>query len=299
MFKKTLLICFLALNLVTNAFSQSSSLEYQPVNFTTSFPILSDFASAVGGDRVKVYTLVESGLSVATFEATKKDHRKLVYAELIVLNGLGFEPWIDQMIKNPSVRGRILITGENLPSYINQNKIADPYAWMDIQNAISYVKIIRDGLIAVDPKYRKIYELNASHYIQELEKLNKRIVDMFSTLNSDSKKIIVSHNAYAYFAKAYGLNILTPKTTGNRKQMSSKEFSDFMDEIEKNKIRTFFIDPAGQNETANKIMEQARLKSSGILYSEDYAPNKKTPQSYIELMEYNAQTIFNALNQAK
>ena len=140
-----------------------------------SFSILGDMVKQVGGDRVDVVTLVGPDGDAHVYEPTPADAKNLASSQLLFVNGLGFEGWMDRLEKSSGFNGKTIVasTGVKPRTMVEEEggtpeTITDPHAWQDLGNGKLYVINIRDGLIAADPDGKAVYEANASKYLGEI-----------------------------------------------------------------------------------------------------------------------------------
>ena len=177
----------------------SSSDKVQVV--ASFYPIL-DFVKKVGGDRVEVSSLIPVGIEPHDYEPTIQQIQNAQTADMLVINGAGFE---EKWIKNINARS-VLDTsvGLNLTrSGLESDQSADPHIWLDPILAKQQVENIRDGLIKVDPANSAYYKENANRFISDLGILDKTIKSELSSC--EKKDFIAFHNAFSYFSKRYGL----------------------------------------------------------------------------------------------
>ena len=119
-----------------------------------SFSILGDMVRQVGGDRVEVTALVGPDGDAHVYEPTPADAKNLAAANILFVNGLGFEGWMDRLEKSSGFKGKVVVASTGVKSrqmVEEEEKITDPHAWQSLANGKLYVANIRDGLIAVDP----------------------------------------------------------------------------------------------------------------------------------------------------
>jgi zinc transport system substrate-binding protein len=185
-----------------------SSLYYQisntadKVRVVASFYPMLEFVKRVGGERVEVSSLIPVGIEPHDYEPTIQQVQDAQTANMLVINGAGFE---EKWIKNIKARS-VLDTsvGLNLTSSTQvSSKSVDPHIWLDPILAKQQVENIRDGLIKVDPANSAYYKENANRFISDLDSLDKTIKSELSSC--EKKDFIAFHNAFSYFSKRYGL----------------------------------------------------------------------------------------------
>lgn len=172
--------------------AQHVNQESHKTTIVASFYPLYEFASRVGGDRVDVSSLVAAGVEPHDWEPTPQDRLRVQSADMLVINGGGFESWADDL------EAKVVVdTSQGIDHGVN------PHLWLDPMFAKHQVEKIRDALVAADPVNADYYKGNANSFLVELDQL-----DVFIKLqlgDCEKSDFIAFHDAFAYFAKRYGL----------------------------------------------------------------------------------------------
>jgi len=177
-----------------------------------SFYPLYEFTKQVGQDKVNVSLLIPPGIEPHDWEPTINELQKMHEADLIVINGIGFESWVDDIdtvnsdvIIVDTSKGISIIDGDMIEDNSDQHdhSVGDPHIWLNPVMAKTQVQNIADALISIDPENEKFYRQNVKSYQDKLDALDAKIIDELSTCNKD---FIAFHNAFSYFAVEYGLN---------------------------------------------------------------------------------------------
>jgi zinc transport system substrate-binding protein len=190
----------------------SASSGTAELSAIVSFYPLYEFTKQVGQDKVNVSLLIPPGIEPHDWEPTVNELQKMHEADLIVINGIGFENWSDNVdTVNSDVvivdtsKGISLIIDDTLRKDTNHfdRSTADPHIWLNPVKAKTQVQNILDTLVLVDPENEKFYRQNAQSYQDKLDALDSKIRIELSSCNKD---FIAFHNAFSYFAMEYGLN---------------------------------------------------------------------------------------------
>ena len=196
---------------LTNRPGNSSSSRVQVL--ATFYPLL-DFAQNVGGDKVNVSLLVPETVDVHEFEPTPSSIAAVASANVLVYNGAGLEPWIQDVVTaagNPNlvqVDSSQNITLLPVPAeFQKNNQTIDPHIWLDPLNAKQQVYNILQGLIKADPADSQYFTQNANAYDAQLDNLNSLAIN--ATTNTATKVFVTFHEAFAYFAKQYNVTQLS------------------------------------------------------------------------------------------
>ena len=190
----------------------SASSGTAELSAIVSFYPLYEFTKQVGQDKVNVSLLIPPGIEPHDWEPTVNDLQKMHEADLIVINGIGFESWADDIdtvnsdvIIVDTSKGISLIIDDALRKDTNHfdRSTGDPHIWLNPVKAKTQVQNILDALVSIDPENEKFYRQNAQSYQDKLDTLDSKIRTELSTCNKD---FIAFHNAFSYFAVEYGLN---------------------------------------------------------------------------------------------
>jgi zinc transport system substrate-binding protein len=172
--------------------AQQGEQEPRKTTIVTSFYPLYEFASRVGGDRAEVLSLVPAGVEPHDWEPTPQDRLMVQSADMLVINGAGFESWAGDM------EAKVVVdTSQGI------DHGANPHIWLDPVIAKHQVEKIRDALVAADSANADYYKKNADGFLAELDQLDSFI--KLQLVDCKKSDFIAFHDAFAYFAERYGL----------------------------------------------------------------------------------------------
>jgi zinc/manganese transport system substrate-binding protein len=270
------------------------------LDVVASFSILGDVVSQVGGDRVHVSTLVGPDADAHVFQPSPNDAKAVAHANLIVVNGLGFEGWIDRLIRNANYKGRIVVasqgvTARHLPG--DDKDKTDPHAWQDPTNVAIYVRNIADGLSRLDPAGASIYQSNATHYLQALTEVDVWAGKQFAQIPPKKRIVITSHDAFGYFGAHYGIRFLAPQGISTESEASAMDVARLVRQIKLGRIRAVYM----ENMTNPALIEQLARETGVTLGAPLYADALSLPQgkapTYLDMMRYNVTQLLVGLRQ--
>jgi zinc transport system substrate-binding protein len=190
----------------------SASSGTAELSAIVSFYPLYEFTKQVGQDKVNISLLIPPGIEPHDWEPTVNELQKMHEADLIVINGIGFESWADDIdtinsdvIIVDTSKGISIIDGDIIEDNSNHHdrSAGDPHIWLNPVMAKTQVQNIADALISIDSDNEKFYRQNAKSYQDKLDALDAKIIDELSSCNKD---FISFHNAFSYFSVEYGLN---------------------------------------------------------------------------------------------
>ena len=261
--------------------------ETPRVNVIVSLAIFADFARQVGGDRVDVSTLVPAGADPHTYEPGPSRVAKLTKADLVIVNGLGLEAALEDVIEENTPSSAILVKlTEGLP-VIDKN----PHLWLDVQNAIAYVEHIRDALAEIDPVGADTYRANADGYLAELRALDEEVAAAIDSIPSDRRKLVTFHDAFPYLARRYGLEMVAVVVASPGKEPSAKDVANLVDAIAAEDVPAVFKEP----QLNARILELAADDAGVEVCTLHSAALDKKVNTYVKLMRFNAKELARCL----
>ena len=281
---------------------------FAAVDVVASFSILGDITQRVGGDRIKVHTLVGQNADAHVYQPTTTDAKTLARARLVVVNGLGFEGWIDRLIKSSGYRGsvvtassgiRTLARGESGDAHNHHDHAghSDPHAWQDLSNAARYVDNIRNALIDIDPEGKSNYQANADQFRQEIAALDAEVRQNFKKIPKDRLKVVTTHDAFGYFGQAYGIAFIAPVGVNTDAEPSAADIGRIIKQIRREKIPAVFMESISDSRLLERIRQESGARIGGTLYSDALSKTDGPAATYLEMMRHNARTLVETLNE--
>ena len=261
--------------------------ETPRVNVVVSLAIFADFARQVGGDRVDVSTLVPAGADPHTYEPGPSRVAKLTKADLVIVNGLGLEAALEDVVEENTSSSAILVElAEGLP-VIDKN----PHLWLDVLNAIAYVEHIRDALAEIDPAGADTYRANADGYLAELRTLDEEVAAAIDSIPPERRKLVTFHDAFPYLARRYGLEMVAVVVASPGKEPSAKDVANLVDAIAAEDVPAVFKEP----QLNARILELAADDAGVEVCTLHSAALDKKVNTYVKLMRFNAKELTRCL----
>jgi zinc/manganese transport system substrate-binding protein len=309
-FRKGFFRCFRPLILAALAAASailpaSAQQEATKLKVVTTFSILGDFAREVGGDRVDVTTLVGPNGDIHVYTPTPADAEAIKNARLVIVNGLGLEGWLPRLVKSSGSNATIVVaTHGTVPRKVAASEIlsrdrgagsVDPHAWQSVPNAETYVANIRDAMVAADPANAVAYTANASAYQARLEALDGEVRRALAPIPSNRRMVISTHDAFGYFAAAYGITFVAPEGVSTETEPSAQDIASIIAQIKKEKIPAVFLESTSDPRLMRQIASETGAKLGGTLYSDSLTGKNGAAPGYIEMVRHNVRTIASAL----
>ncbi|ANI12544.1 zinc/manganese transport system substrate-binding protein [Pseudomonas citronellolis] len=263
----------------------------------TSFSILADMTRAVGGEHIQLNNLVGPDSDAHTYETTPDDARAVRQAQLVVENGLGFEPWLDRLVKSTETRAQVIQASHGvIPRSLEEDgqTIPDPHAWNNLANADIYVDNIAKALEKLDPANAADYRRNAEAYLKQAHALLAYAKDKLGNLPADRRTLVTSHDAFGYLGQAYGLKLLAPQGLSTEREASATEVAELIRQIREQHIRAVFVENIKDPRLMQQIAEESGAKIGGTLHSDALA-SEGPASTYLGLYRSNVDTLYQAL----
>jgi zinc/manganese transport system substrate-binding protein len=286
--------CF-RLWLVFLALAASSPLYAQDrLNVVASFSIPGDFVRNVGGDRISVTTLVGPEGDVHVYTPSPADARKIADAKLLVINGLGLEGWLPRLLQASGSKAPIITVTKGIaPLKIGVD--ADPHAWQSVANARVYVANIRDALASVDPADAEVFRSQAQTYLGKLDALDREVREAVAKIPPSRRKVISTHDAFGYFASAYGIEFIAPVGVSTESEASARDIAKIITQIKTQRIPAVFLENISDPRLIRRIAAETGARVGGTLYSDSLTGEKGDAPTYIDMVRHNIRALTSAL----
>ena len=264
------------------------------VNVVASFSILGDLVKNVGGDRVNVVTLVGPNGDVHVYDPAPSDAKTIAGAKLLVINGLGLEGWLPRLLQSSGNKAPIITATKGIAT-LKIGSDADPHAWQSVADAKIYVANISDALVVADPADAEVFRANAQAYLARLDALDREVREAVAKIPPSRRKVISTHDAFGYFAAAYGIEFVAPLGVSTESEASARDIAGIITEIKREKIPAVFLENISDPRLIRRISAETGAKVGGTLYSDSLTGEKGDAPTYIELVRHNIKALTSAL----
>jgi ABC-type Zn uptake system ZnuABC Zn-binding protein ZnuA len=269
---------------------------------------LADAAQHVAGDRLKITALMPLGADPHSFEPTPGDVKKVADCDVLIVNGGGFEVFLDKLLLNAGGACRVIDASAGLSNHGFREEQhqheegeyhheGDPHFWLDVNHMIAYVQNIQRGLSEADPDGARIYAANADVYIDRLRDLDRWIADQVALIPPDRRLLVTNHESLGYFAGRYGFRIVGSivPSASSEASPSAKELARLADRIKATGARAVFLETGTNPQLARQLAAETGIRVATGLYTHSISDPAGPAPSYVDMMKYNTATIVNAL----
>jgi ABC-type Zn uptake system ZnuABC Zn-binding protein ZnuA len=218
--------------------------------------LFADMAANVGGDRVTVESIVPAGSHVEEYEPKPEDSKKVAQAALFFENGLDLDKWAEPLLRDKRAGAPVVILTDGLPAVENGN----PHMWFDVQLGRKYVQKIRDALIAIDPAGSQYYIDRAKSYDDQLVALDADVRAQIATIPPQNRKLVTSHDAFPYYAQAYGLEVVGFAQIEPGKDPTPSELAALVQAVKAAGVPAIFSEVGMSDAIAQTLAKEAGVK---------------------------------------
>lgn len=258
--------------------------EPDALRVVTTTSVFADLVANVGGPKVAVTSVVPKGGEVHTFDPTPSDVTRVADAQLVVMNGLGLDEWLAQMVEDSGSTAPVVELGEDLDTtYIEVGEAHEeepagsdehghaginPHLWLDVANAELYVDRITEALVAADPDDAATYEANGTAYRVRLAELDAWVQSQVDTIPAANRKLVSFHEAFPYYAAAYGLEIVGTIVEAPGQDPSAGEIAALVEAIRASGAKAVFTEVQFSPELAQAVASEAGVAVVSDLYND-------------------------------
>jgi zinc/manganese transport system substrate-binding protein/manganese/iron transport system substrate-binding protein len=246
--------------------------------------VLADLVEEVGGSKVAVTSLVPKGGEVHTFDPSPSDVAAVEGAGLVVMNGLGLDDWLRDLVSSAGGNAPVVELAPNQPGveYLagdeedgnahdgegHASETFNPHLWLNVEYAMKYVERIRDALVAADPSDAAAYAANATAYLERLTGLDAWATEQVAAIPEANRKVVSFHEAFPYMAAAYGLEIVGTVVHAPGQDPSAREIADLVDSIKASGAKAVFAEAQFSPDLAETVAQEAGVKVVTNLYND-------------------------------
>ena len=264
------------------------------MQIVASFSILGDMAEEVVGDLATVTTIVGPDADAHVYQPSVADARAVAEADVIFVNGLGFETWSDSLIAESGTEAVIHVATDGIEPIEVEGEI-DPHAWNSLPNGVIYVNNIADAMIEAMPAHADEIADNAEAYIADLEALDTETRERLAELPENRRTVVTAHDAFGYLADAYGLTFLAPVGIDTEAEPSAQHLAVLIDQLKAEGAAALFVENITSPDLVQQISEETGIAIGGRLYSDALSERGGPATSYLAMFQHNLGALIDAL----
>jgi len=271
-----------------------AAAQEEPLKIVASFSILGDMVEEVVGDHATVTTIVGPDADAHVYQPNVADARAVAEADIIFVNGLGFETWSDTLIAESGTSGTVHVATEGVTPVLVDGE-TDPHAWNSLRNGVIYVNNIASVMAEVLPEHADAFAANAGAYIAELEALDAETRARLAALPADRRTVVTAHDAFGYLADAYGLTFLAPVGIDTEAEPSARELATLIRQLQDQKVAALFVENITSPALIEQIADETGIEIGGRLFSDALSERGGPATSYLAMFRHNLGALLDAL----
>ena len=281
----------------------NNSNAASPIRVTATTTVVADLVEQVGGDLVVVESLMADGVDPHSYRATPRDIDRLVRADLIVANGLHLEGKLAELLERIGRKRPFVAVGEAVPQdelLPIGNGLFDPHIWFDAKLWSYCPFAVADALIQLDSEAASHYQQRAEKYSKDLLELDENVRKKFNEIPRQRRVLITAHDAFRYFGRAYGLEVIGVQGTSTESEAGLADINQLVDLVVRRRIPAVFVETSVSDRNVTALIEGASARGhivrlGGRLYSDALGPAGGGGDTLERALLSNVDTIFGAL----
>ncbi|MEZ6059967.1 MAG: zinc ABC transporter substrate-binding protein [Planctomycetaceae bacterium] len=277
--------------------SDKAASGHNPVKVVATVGMVADIVRQVGGKHISVTQICGSGVDPHLYKVTRDDVKTIMGGDIVFYSGLMLEgKMTDTLVKVARSKPVIAVT-EGIPetSLLEPEDFAghyDPHVWMDVSAWSECVAVVADSLAKFDPNHAEAFRSSAAEYRQQLSKLHEYGGKAIATIPDGSRVLITSHDAFNYFGRAYGLEVLGVQGLSTESEAGLQHINELVDLLVERDIAAVFVESSVPRKNIDALAEGARsrghdVKIGGELYSDAMGSEGTYEGTYIGMLDHN------------
>lgn len=288
-------------------FASGPALAQEKPVAVATFSILADLTRRVAGDHAQVLTLVGPNGDAHVFEPGPKESAELARADLLIANGLGFEPWLHRLEDASGFTGKIIVASDGITPLAAEEEHdheeeeddhregVDPHAFQDLANAQTYVANIAKGLSEVAPDRAADFKANADKLIAEIAALDQQLNADFAAIPREKRRVLTSHDAFHYFGRAYGIEFVSVQGLSTEAEPTANDLVKVVRQARDGQLSAIFLENMSDPRLAETVARESNVRVGGELYADALSDSNGPAPDYLSLIRYNAKQLLAAM----
>ena len=272
----------------------SASLAKDRIKIVASFSILGNMVEQVVGGHADVTTIVGPDADAHVYQPSAADARAVANADIIFVNGLGFETWSDTLIVESGTNASVHVATAGV-KIVTVDGSTDPHAWNSLSNGVVYVNNIASTLSEKMPTKADMIEANRAAYVDKLLALDIATKATLANLPANKRTVVTAHDAFGYLADAYGMIFLAPVGIDTDAEPSAQELAVLIDQLKADGAAALFVENITSPALVQQLADETGLTIGGRLFSDALSERGGPATSYLAMFEYNLETLLTAL----
>ena len=291
-------------------------IDGREINVVATTPMIGEFVSQVGGDNINLTVLMPAEADPHTYDPAPQDAGAIADADLVFYTGLKYEPAaLVKLLENSACSAEVLAeVGDSVfPIEFKEGDhddhdeeghddhaghdhgAYDPHFWFDPNRVAYAAEYIESKLVEFDPSNASEYEAAGKAYVTELKGLVSQVSELISTVPSQNRKLITTHESLGYLEAKFGLEVLSTiiPSIDSANEISPSQLVGVIDIIEDNNIKVIFIEAEAPSVYAETIVAETGIKAVEGLWVETLKEGQSYPEFLFDAVELIVENLRN------
>jgi manganese/zinc/iron transport system substrate-binding protein len=270
----------------------------------TTTNLIADIVKRVGGEFVQVRALISAGVDPHQYKASEGDVIRIADADIIFHNGLKLEGKLEDVLRRAQNVIPSFPVSHDIPENLlirASNGEYDPHIWFDPALWVYAVQTVADALVALDPDNTFYYRKNEEIYVEEILNMDKKAREMLAAVPQNNRILVTSHNAFAYFGRSYGWNVIGVQGVSTVGEISIYSIHALARELVESNVRCIFPETTVSGRFIEALQASSEILGRKFIIGEvlfsDSIGNDTENDTYITMFLSNVENIIAGVNQ--
>ena len=279
--------------------SQADSAEERPTVVATT-TMLADLTEQIGGDAVRVEGIMSPGGDPHLYQPTPKDARLVAQSDMVIKSGLKLEGWIDDRIENAGGSRPIVVASDGVEPIRMEGYTGgvDPHFWFELaawKVAATNVGQALIGLVGADTPEGKAVQKRLAAHLDQIERLDAWVNERLQTVPAKQRVLVTSHDAFNYFGRAYGIDVLGIQGISTDQEASQRDVAKIIDMVRERGAPAVFVETSVNPALIEQVARETGVEVAGPLYSDSIGKAGGPAGTFVGTFVENVRMITKAL----
>ena len=274
------------------------TLQAKQIRAVASFSILADLVSQIGGEHVTVISLVGPNADAHVYEPKPQDAVALSSADIIFVNGLGFESWMERLQQVASRQTKVVVASKGIVPLIiveGGQQVPDPHAWQSPANGLIYARNVADALCGLDSEDCGKFRGNLEDFGNRMKFLDEDFRNRISHISESKRQVITTHDAFAYYGAAYGIRFLAAEGISTESEPSAQNLAKLISQMKHDKISALFLENMEDPRILEQIARETGVQPGGTLFADALSKPGQGGATYFDMLKHNGELLISAM----
>ena len=277
-----------------------SAISYGKMKVGVTLQPYYSFVANIVGDKMEVVPAIRGDIyDVHNYKARPEDIKKMATLNILVVNGIGHDEFIYEIVRSARMGGKIKIINANkgvslmpVSGMRTKTRIMNPHSFISITSSIQQIYTIARELGQIDPANKAYYNKNAQAYAQKLRNMKAAAITKVNHLKNLNMRVATSHAGYDYLLSEFGLRVRAVIEPAHGVEPSASDIKAIIDTIKRDKIDVVFVDAQAPNKYSTTIQKATGVRIRSLSHMSRGAYTK---DGFERFMKYNLDSLTSAM----